>query len=363
MLEQCRHDLADRLLRYFTVDDIAEAILCPSGTDALLTAAAFLARERPGEPMTAILPAASETGSGVPLAVTCRRFDGADPSDRPLFECTITTVEIPLRSADGEPRSDDAVVEAFASAAAEAPGRPIVYMTYGTKTGLIAPVTPPPGMDVIVDACQSRIEPATVARYVRQGWPVVVTGSKFFGGPAFSGAVLFPKARLPVGAGQTLRASSRTSPSGPDADPVSLGAMLRWIAALDTIEAFAPLAAGMPAFLKSRAAAVSFGLGRNPALVPIGGLASAGSGWSSLPSIFTFAVRDPKDRDRLLSTADLRPLYERLASAGILLGQPVGLGRFGGLRIAVGARDLLAGPSADRDLPRLFAALEEATRS
>src|SRR6202012_5020103 len=34
-LEQCSHGIATRLLAYFGVADRAEAILCPSGTDAL----------------------------------------------------------------------------------------------------------------------------------------------------------------------------------------------------------------------------------------------------------------------------------------------------------------------------------------
>jgi hypothetical protein len=71
-------------------------------------------------------------------------------------------------------------------------------------------------------------------------------------------------------------------------------------------------------------------------------------------------VRDPLDTRRLLSTAQLRPIYERLAHRGILLGQPVDLGTFGGLRIAIGARDLLASP-ADDGLEAIFAGLEEAT--
>jgi hypothetical protein len=345
-LEQCSDDLAARLLGYFGVADIAEAILCPSGTDALQTAAARLTAERPTESITAILPIAAETGSGVPLAVAGRAFDGVAASEPPAPDCMVRTVEIPLRSADGSPRSDDELVAAYAAAASGTHGRPIVYLTHSTKTGLIAPVEPPPGVDVIVDACQARIAPHTVTQYLRNGWPVVVTGSKFFGGPPFSGAVLFPTARLP--------SSHRDAPNP---DPVNLGTILRWMAALDVIEAFAPLAARMPALLRNRATTIQQGIATNPALVPVGGLAPAGSNWSDLPSIFTFAVRDPADQHRLLSATELRPIYERLACLGILLGQPVGLGRFGGLRIAVGARDLWT--HADGGLPSLFAALQD----
>ena len=55
-----------RLLACFGATGLAHAILCPSGTDALLTATMLLAGERPGSGIAAILPQASETGSGVP---------------------------------------------------------------------------------------------------------------------------------------------------------------------------------------------------------------------------------------------------------------------------------------------------------
>jgi hypothetical protein len=340
-----------RLLQYFDVAGLARAILCPSGTDALLTTAMLIAAERPNEAMTAILPSASETGTGVPLAAMCRVFDGPD-SGTSLAGRPGTTVEIPLRSADGSPRCDDEVNDAFAAAAAAAMGNAIIYLTHGTKTGLIAPVSPPRGANVIVDACQARIEPETVAAYLRLGWPVVVTGSKFFGGPAFSGAVLFPLARLPPIGRRPLPSASR--------DSDNLGTALRWTAAMGAIDAFEPRAAGMAAALADRAAAIERALAANPMLVAIGGLRPRGPVWADQPSIFTFGVRDPMDRGRLLQPAELRPLYERLAHLGVLLGQPVELGPFGGLRIAIGARELLGGPG-DNGLARVFAALEEAT--
>jgi hypothetical protein len=340
-----------RLLRYYGITGLAEVLLCPSGTDALLTTAMLIAAERPGEAITAILPSASETGTGVPMAAAGRVFDGPD-SGSPLIECAGKTVEIPLRSANGSPRQEDEVNNAFAAAAAAATGNVIVFLTHSTKTGLIAPTSPPEGVNVIVDACQARIEPETVAAYLRRGWPVVVTGSKFFGGPAFSGAVLFPGARLPQ--------AGWRHPQRPDpGDAVRLGTALRWIAALAGLDAFEPLAADMARVLADRATAVKRAIASNSALVAIDGLRPCGPGWADRPSIFVFGLRDPLDRRRLLSAAELRPLYERLGQAGILLGQPVGLGRFGGLRLAFGARDLLE--PDNRALTHIFAMLEEAT--
>ncbi len=336
-----------RLLQYFGVGSLAHAFLCPSGTDALLTTAMLMAAEKPNESMTAILPSASETGTGVPMAAAGRLFDGPD-SGTQLTGCAGRTVEISLRAPDGSPLCDDEVNGAFATAAAAATGNVIVYLTHGTKTGLIAPASPPEGADVIVDACQARIAPETVAAYLRRGWPVVVTGSKFFGGPAFSGAVLFPRSRL--------RATGR--PPAPAGD-ARLGTVLRWTAALAGLDAFEPAAGSMAAVLSNRAAVIEQALAANPALVPVGGLQPRGPGWADLPSIFTFAIRDPVDRRRLLSGPAMRPLYEHLARMGVLLGQPVSLGPFGGLRLALGARDLL---DSDSGLERVFAMLEAATK-
>jgi len=344
-----------RLVAHFGVINLADAILRPSGTDALLTAAMLVAAERPGKSFTAIIPSASETGTGVPLAASCRHFDGPT-SGKSLADFAGNTVEVPLRREDGTALSDDDVNDAYAAAAAIVRDRPVVYLTHSTKTGLIAPVAPPPGADVIVDACQGRIDPLQVAAYLRCGWLVVVTGSKFFGGPAFSGAVLYPRGRI---AGRRRR-HGVTRSEWPNREASKLAMVLRWIAALDVIEAFEPMAANMAAFLKDLAKAVDVEFSANPSLVPIAGLQPRGPGWADQPSIFTFGVRDPSDHHRLLSAAELRPLYEHLAREGVLLGQPVGLGSFGGLRIAASARDVLEG-YRDSGLIRLFDALENAT--
>jgi hypothetical protein len=321
LLEAARR-IEEYLLRYFAANGLAEAILCPSGTDAVLTAAGLLAAEHGGAPMTAILPSASETGTGVPLAAAGRLFDGVRQGQA-VTQAEIGTLDVALRGPDGAPLPVEQVGEAYASAVSAAPGRAVVYLTYGTKTGLIAPHHPPDDAEVIVDACQGRIDPARVAAYLRRGWPVVVTGSKFFGGPAFSGAVLFPLAR-------------RTA--GGDRGAPGLGTVLRWTAAVEAMERFSRAAGRAAGFLDRRVAAITRAIAANPALVPVGGLAGNGPHWADGPSIVTFAVRD---RGRLLSVAELKPIHERLARGGVLLGQPIGLGAFGGLRVAIGARDVV----------------------
>ena len=332
LLREHARGIEQSLLRYFGADGLADAILCPSGTDAMLLTIRLLAAERPNVPMTAILPSASETGTGVPMAAAGRLFDGPCQG-QVTTSIEINAVEIALRTTDGVPVPSDELDAAYAIAESRVRGRAVVCLTYGSKTGLIAPRSPPASADVIVDACQARIDPARVAEYLRQGWPVIVSGSKFIGGPPFSGAVLFPVARR--------RCLRRQAPG--------IGTVLRWTAALGSMQRFAPVSPRAGAFLEQRVAAIGRVIAANPMLVPVSGLSSPGGHWADRPSIVTFAVRDPERRGSLLPANALRPIYEGLARGGVLLGQPVDLGRFGGLRIAIGARDVIEGLPAGRD--------------
>lgn len=49
---------------------------------------------------------------------------------------------------------------------------------------------------VVVDACQLRLEAEDIADYAALGFLTLITGSKFYCAPPFCGAVLFPPAAL-----------------------------------------------------------------------------------------------------------------------------------------------------------------------
>jgi hypothetical protein len=80
----------------------------------------------------------------------------------------------------------------------------IVHMVVGCKTGHCVPSVAcmqklakkyPKVVMPVVDACQMRgLTGLSVRRFLELGFSVITTGSKFYGGPPFSGAVLFPKA-------------------------------------------------------------------------------------------------------------------------------------------------------------------------
>ena len=61
---------------------------------------------------------------------------------------------------------------------------------------------------VVVDACQMRLGRRRLRSYLDRGYMVLITGSKFFGGPAFSGALLVPS-RLVAIARRAARGSRR----------------------------------------------------------------------------------------------------------------------------------------------------------
>lgn len=48
-------------------------------------------------------------------------------------------------------------------------------------------------MQIIVDASQLRLDPKDIQNYLNKGCIVTITGSKYFTGPPYSGALIVPK--------------------------------------------------------------------------------------------------------------------------------------------------------------------------
>ena len=367
------------LVAYFGVADLAEAVLAASGTDAALVVTGLLAAERPGETLTSIVMSPSETGSGVPDAVQGRHFAASaaagckvgkgQPIEGLAQFPPLTTVA--LRDKAGTPRSlaDVAADCRTAVQAGATRGHVVLHAIDGSKTGLTAPDRATcrrladsfgSRLDIVVDACQARIEPALIRWYLQQGFPVLVTGSKFFAAPGFCGAVLFPRerlrriakhGRLPAGLAPYARLEggfgSRRCP----------GLVLRWRAALHEMQAFGQLPAGqISRKLDAAGQAVRRALQGDRRLTLIEAPRPEGLGWSDRPSVFTFMIRSVGG---WMTPATLRCLYEAMsidlcgelprdtheAAARLCqLGQPVELGHpsLGGLRIAISAAQIVS---------------------
>jgi hypothetical protein len=325
--------VTEHLTRGLQLDASTDVLLLPSGTDGLLLCSILLSLEAGRAPMTAILPAAAETGSGVPRAAARQSFDSPLPAG-PL----LGVIEIPLRAPEGGVRPDEAISADFARASRTCAGRPVMFVTYGSKTGLVAPLTIPPGVEVVVDACQLRLSPAVIGECLRKGWPVVVTGSKFLGGPPFSGAVLLPAGRF-LGLREKAVAEWSHIVAGSGAQGLSTGALLRWVAAVGPVDNLR-CERGFDIDAAFRMNAARSALAQVPGVTEVDEpsrpmLEAAGR----CPEIISFAVVDRHEPATFLTAEQLRAVHSVLACRGILLGQPVNVGPFGVLRLAIGLRD------------------------
>jgi hypothetical protein len=206
--------LRDRIRRAYAVADEVAIVFAPSGTDLEYVGLAC-AEGRGAAGTHNILLGADEVGSGCIHSAYGRYFaestalgiatEAGDPV--PGFGDTrVELIDIPVRDGAGRPRpsADIAARMDAAIAGAAAAGRHVlVHVVHGSKTGLILPSLADidrlrarhgENVGILVDACQARITSAAIADYLAHDAIVFVTGSKFMGGPPFSGFALVPAA-------------------------------------------------------------------------------------------------------------------------------------------------------------------------
>ncbi|MGH8338288.1 MAG: hypothetical protein ACRETL_16025, partial [Gammaproteobacteria bacterium] len=136
---------------------------------------------------------------------------------------------------------------------------PLIHVVHGSKTGLILPHLDDidalraqfgDRLSFVVDACQARITSAAIDDYLSRGMIVFLTGSKFMGGPPFSGFALLPAGlaqsaeELPQGIANIFRrAEIPDGWAGRDqlTDKGNAGLALRLAASLFELERFQKL--------------------------------------------------------------------------------------------------------------------------
>ena len=380
------------LLRHLGLDpgEGVHPILAASGTTAMLIAAHIAAggSTRPG---LAVVVGPEETGRGVPAAVVGRHAAPCAPTGAvvpqngavPGMAGETQITRFALRNSQGRPVPPDTLAEPIAGIVARerAAGRRVVlYVVEGSKTGLVAPGIAPvlslrrwfPELPIVVDACQMRTGMAVLRRYLRAGCMVAVTGSKFMGGPAFSGALLVPAplfdgmARLPDGLAEYSWRHDWPSEDEGRCDVLTHagnpGLLLRWRAALAEMQEFGALPpARIAATLDEVGRTVRSALLAMPEVAPLPAVPATGAdseAWAGRPTIFTFAVKsrsgtwlDEKALRQIHMAlasdiaarlpADASAEQHRLAARICHIGQPVAFagGPYpAGLRIAIGAR-------------------------
>ena len=204
--------LRRRIRAAYRVADDVDVVFAPSGTDLEYVGLACVAG-RGANGTHNILLGADEVGSGCIHSAYGRYFaestavglaTRAGEAVSGLGEVALT--DVPVRDAHGRARRSSDISEEMLDHAmpAQRQGRHVlVHIVHGSKTGLILPTLEDvdglrerlgDGAGFVVDACQARITSAAIADYLARDAIVFVTGSKFMGGPPFSGFALVPPA-------------------------------------------------------------------------------------------------------------------------------------------------------------------------
>jgi hypothetical protein len=394
-------DIRSGLAEIYNLPPATEIILAASGTDTELLALALTHLAAPQTPVKNILIAPAETGRGVPAAArgvhfainTARGEDVTQEASIAGFRPDTTVTNILVRHQNGglrEAAEIEADITAEITSGLAAGRRILLHGLDLSKTGLLAPsleflqtlrAAHGKNLDIVIDACQSRLSPASIRAYLALDAIVLITGSKFFTGPPFAGAALIPKtiaARLQTG---TLPAGldayfgrdelPPNCPAAANLPPTgNYGLALRWHAALAEMRAFfAVPAVRREQILTAFATTVTRKIAENPALslLPRPALhrTKADEPWERIRSIFTFTLQAPHDPRRYLTPVEARAVYlwlnadlsafipgaPKTAARICHIGQPVNLpqagaeGAQGVLRVSAGARLISGEPS------------------
>jgi hypothetical protein len=205
--------LRGRIRRAYAVAGDVDIVFAPSGTDLEYVALACAAGRGRGGTHN-ILLGADEVGSGCVHSAFGRYFARetalgvATVPGEPVpgvGEMHVEMIDVPVRDGHGRARPSAEIAARMDRAVAEAEeaGRHVlVHVVHGSKTGLILPsladidrlaASHGDNVTFVVDACQARITSPAIADYLERGAIVFVTGSKFMGGPPFSGFALVPR--------------------------------------------------------------------------------------------------------------------------------------------------------------------------
>ncbi|WP_394700103.1 hypothetical protein [uncultured Parasphingorhabdus sp.] len=203
-LEHLRHTIRTA----YDLPQTVQVAFAPSGTDLEYIALLSVKGDHK-RPVHNILLGSDEVGSGCIHSAHGHYFSGETALSietvpgMPVDGLGDTSLqEFPVRDEAGVAYNSIEItgqIEPAIRAALERSERPLVHIVHGSKTGLILPhlaeidaLRDKYGSDIafVVDACQARITSAAIADYLQRDIMVFLTGSKFMGGPPFSGFAL-----------------------------------------------------------------------------------------------------------------------------------------------------------------------------
>lgn len=345
--------LRDRLRAAYGLDPAHRVVFAASGTDLEFVAlTAVLGRAAGG--VHNVLLGANEVGSGCIHSAhgnyfageTARGIPCATGAPVPGFEA-VTLLDIPVRDEFGTARTSAeiaAVMDATIAEAAAQGRHALVHVVHGSKTGLILPeladleslIARWGGQATfVIDACQARLGEGAAREYLDAGCILFITGSKFMGGPPFSGMAVVPAAiaaqamPLPRGMASIFRRAEFPADwPGADrlADEENPGLALRLEAAVFELERYLAIPAEQrDAIAGSFHDAVMRELAQPLGLTAIlpyrpGEAARGRAHPTAMRTLVTLALTALPG---LTTLADAEDLHRRLVARGIRLGQPV----------------------------------------
>lgn len=407
--------LKNHLLQALKIKDTCEVIFSPSGTDSSLQIAA-IAQITTHREILHVLVGSDETGSGVPAALKGLHFEQNTALHHPVEKGTeiagfrpVEVLSIPFRDENGMLKKGKEIDEAVLTAVkkAQTAGKFVVlHVIDQSKLGYKAPsnevvhkIKNTKGLDaqIVIDGSQLRFDSEDISHYLKNDYIITITGSKFFTGPPYSGALLVPekldqrisgsKAVLPEGLKDYFNKSDwpETWPCTSSlSEGANFGALTRWNAAIAEMKRYfnTPLLyrnLGIQLFCNF----VHESIKQAPFLEPIYGEAYKTSknelvGLRESRSIFPFFVHS---EDGVLDVEQAKRLYERLntnlasyfkdapietqklAAQKCHIGQPVAVVHSTGVnsavvRISLGAR-VISDSWKDRDVSLYFRNIEE----
>jgi hypothetical protein len=204
--------LRQRIRNSWALPGTVDIVFAGSGTD--LEYVGLVTANRGEARILNILLGADEVGSGCAHSARghyfadCSALGYPTAAGAPIDPATtdrFVVKDIPIRGSGGLPIPSEDILLSVCVAIEFAllnNDVPLVHVVHGSKTGLILPsfahidaLRRRFGNKVcfVVDACQARIDRDSIVGYLSRGATVFLTGSKFMGGPPFSGFALVPE--------------------------------------------------------------------------------------------------------------------------------------------------------------------------
>ena len=199
---------------YFSLNKQTEVILGASGTDLELMIINIGISSKENQILNIIL-SPSEVGSGIKDAACGHHFSIKTALGPNNFlvgdfvdkeqEKKIETVFIENRDVNSELYSDEILlkkIEDEIQKGIKNNKRVVLHTIYRSKSGAVIPSKKSTifllekykgKIDISVDCCQGRVSKDTIHDFISRNAMILFTGSKFIGGPPFSGALIIPK--------------------------------------------------------------------------------------------------------------------------------------------------------------------------